>query len=172
MKIGSPNPADAPAWHPYFFDLAKGDDLIAALVNNQHQAIQLMRSIPASAEEFSYAENKWTVKQVFIHLNDEERYYTYKAFCCSRQTPVTLEIPMGRHYAKDFNAAQRTLKDITEEFITVRKANISLFKTITPDMLDFRDTSGDQVYSARSLGWFTVGHNIHHCNLIREKYMV
>ncbi len=64
-------------------------------------------------EEFKYAEDKWTVRQVFIHLADDERYYAYKAFSYSRQVRCISGSSQGaRHYNKDFNATGRTLKDI------------------------------------------------------------
>jgi len=78
---------------------------------------------------------------------------------------------MGEKYVKDFNAVNRTLTDIADELLSVRNATISLFSTMTEEMLDFKDLPGKEVYSARSLGWFAAGHNIHHCNLIREKYL-
>ena len=28
------------------------------------------------------------------------------------------------------------------------------------------------VYTARSLGWMVVGHNLHHCKIIKEKYLL
>jgi hypothetical protein len=172
MKISRPNIEDAPSWYPYFFDLVTGDDLMEALENNKQHTLNLINSIPPSAANFKYGEDKWTIKQVFIHLADEERYYAYKAFCYSRQMDVNLEIPMSANYTKDFNVANRTLKDIGEEFMTVRNATISLFSSMTTVMLDFKDFPGETVYSARSLGWFAVGHNVHHCNLIREKYLI
>lgn len=143
-----------------------------ALKSSKQYTVDLISSIPSSAEDFKYAENKWTTKQVFIHLADEERYYAYKAVCYSRQMDVNLEIPMGESYTKDFNAANRRLKDICEEFVTVRDATISLFRSMTNDMLDFKDFPKVPVYTARSIGWFTVGHNLHHCNLVKEKYLV
>lgn len=170
-KIGRPNLNDAPHWYADFFDLVKGDDLIKCLQDNKEEMLTLIRSIPARLADFRYAEGKWNIKQVFIHLADEERYYAYKAFCYSRQTDVFLEIPMGEHYARDFNANNRTLSDIADELLTVRDATISLFRTMTATMLDFKDLPGGDVYSARSLGWFAVGHNSHHCNLIGEKYL-
>jgi hypothetical protein len=39
-------------------------------------------------------------------------------------------------------------------------------------MLDFKDFPGKETYSARSLGWFAVGHSIHHCNLVMDKYQM
>lgn len=174
LKIGRPNVDDAPAWYPYFFNLAPGDDLIAALQHNKQQMLDLISSIPVSKEDFRYAEDKWTVKQVFIHLADDERYYAYKAFCYSRQIDVDLEVPpAGDTYPKDLNAANRTLADIRDELITIRDATISLFSSMTPAMLDFKDFPDKKIiYSARSLGWMAVGHNQHHCNFIREKYLV
>ena len=170
-KIGRPNLNDAPGWYAYFFDLVTGNDLIKTLEDNKAEMLALIRSIPASLADFSYAEGKWSIKQAFIHLADEERYYAYKAFCYSRQTGVFLEIPMGKQYVKDFNADNRTLADIADELLAVRNATISLFSTMTVAMLDFKDLPGKEVYSARSLGWFAAGHNIHHLNLIREKYL-
>lgn len=172
IRINRPKLEDAPHWYPYFFDLAPGDDLISALQKNKEDVIKLINSIPAEREEFKYAEDKWTVRQVFIHLADDERYYAYKAFCCSRQVNVFLEVPQGNDYNKDFNATGRTLKDISEEWISVRNATITLFSHMTDGMLDFKFPNQTDIYSARSLGWMTVGHAVHHCNLIREKYLV
>lgn len=172
IKIDRPNLNDAPPWYKHFFDLAKGDDLIEALEKNKQTTIGLIASIPSALEDHQYAEGKWTIKQAFIHLCDEERYYAYKAFCLSRQTNVLLEIPMGEAYTKDFNVAGRTLKDIAWEFETVRNATISLLSTMTLAMLDFSFTDETPTYTARSLGWFAVGHCEHHCRLVQERYLL
>jgi len=171
IKIGRPNTAEAPSWYPYFFNLAPGDDLITTLKISKLQTLELINSIPPAAENHKYAEDKWTIKQVFIHLCDEERYYAYKSFCYTRQTDVNLEIPMGKGYTHDFNAANRTLQDIRDEYLSVRDASISLFSTMTNEMLDFNFPNQTIPYTARSLGWMIAGHNIHHCNLVCEKYL-
>jgi hypothetical protein len=79
---------------------------------------------------------------------------------------------VGGLYAGHFNAANRNLKDIGEELLTIRDATISLFSSMTNEMLDFKGFPNKVPYTARSLGWMTVGHNIHHCRMIREKYLV
>ncbi len=173
IKIDRPNIDDAPSWYPYYFNLVPGNDLLEALQNNKQDMQHLIRSIPFSKEDFKYAENKWSVKQVFIHMADDERYYAYKAFCYSRQIDVVLEVPpVGEIYAKHFNAGNRTLKEIGDEILSIRDATISLFSSMTSDMLDFRGFPNKTVYTARSLGWMAVGHSIHHCSMIREKYLV
>jgi len=165
------NPEHAPHWYRSFFELATGTDLIEALTNNKHQMLALFDSIPEKAFTYRYATDKWSIKQVFIHLADEERYYAYKAFCYSRRSAAQLEEPMSETYTKDFNADNRTLSDIREYLIAVRQATITLFQTMTPAMLDFTDLPSRDPYSARSLGWFTVGHNVHHLNTIQERYL-
>ncbi|MCF2447290.1 DinB family protein [Dyadobacter sp. CY345] len=173
MKIiGRPKLEDAPHWYPYFLNLAPGNNLIEALENNKSQMLDIIASVPASLENFAYAENKWTVKQVFIHLADDERYYAYKAFCYSRQINVLLEVPQGQEYNKDFNAQNRTLEDIAEELLSIRNATITLFKGMTNEMLDFKGFTREVPYTARSLGWMAVGHNIHHCNLLKDRYLL
>jgi hypothetical protein len=170
-KIGRPNIDDAPAWYGYFFDLAPGNDLLEALENSKQYTLELISTIPADKEDYAYADGKWTIKQAFIHLADEERYYAYKAFCYSRQTNVYLEIPMGTNYTKDFNADNRAFKDVADDYLAVRNATISLFKGMSNEMLDFKGFPVALNYTARSLGWFAVGHNLHHCKVIKERYL-
>lgn len=172
MIIGLPHKEHAPSWYSYFFGLCSGNDLIQALGQSRDSTLALMDSIPAGSENRQYASNKWTIKQVFIHLCDEERYYAYKAFCYSRQSNAGLEVPMGESYTGDFNAGNRTMEEVKEEYLSVRNATISLFRTMTNEMLDFHAFPGSEVYSARSLGWFTVGHNLHHCKFVKEKYLL
>ncbi|MDQ0109789.1 hypothetical protein J2T02_004934 [Chitinophaga terrae (ex Kim and Jung 2007)] len=171
IKIGRPYIDAAPPWYIPFFDLAPGDDLIAALHENLEAVLQTLDQIQPDRLSYRYATGKWTLKQVLIHLADEERYYAYKAFCCSRGTAVFLEVPMSETYCADFNADNRTLIDIREELSAVRAATISLFQTMTPAMLDMRDESQTEVYTARSLGWFTAGHSNHHLKIIQKKYL-
>lgn len=173
MKIISrPFNEDAPPWCPYFFNLVPEDDLLSAFRTNKKFILDLIKAVPATKEEFKYDENKWTIKELCIHLIDTERFYTYRAMCSSRQVDIDHEFSDNRDiYAKNSNASNRTLKDIAEEFSTVRDATITLFSNMTDEMLDFKGFPNKMVYTARSLGWMTVGHAIHHCNILKERYL-
>jgi len=170
IKITRPYLEDAPPWCPYFFRLIPEDHLMEALQNNRKNALELFNSIPVSREDYTYAENKWTVKMILLHLIDTERFYQYKAFCSSRHVDINLEFEQDE-YVKYSNAANRTLLDIEEEFSAVRDSTISLFRKMTTEMLDFKGFPNRITYTARSLGWMIAGHNIHHCNIIKMKYL-
>lgn len=113
-KIGRPKQGDAPSWYPAFWAEACGDDLLTALPQNQRYVEQTLAQIKPHQQDMCYASGKWTLKQVLIHLSDEERYYGYKAFCCSRGVGAFLKIPMSQAYCIDFNAPNRSLADIGE----------------------------------------------------------
>jgi uncharacterized damage-inducible protein DinB len=169
--IARPKNEDAPPWCPYYFGLATGDNLIVALEYNKKATIVLINSIPGVKEDFKYAEDKWTTKQVLMHMIDAERYYLYRAFCSSRKVD-TNEVSFDREaFGKTSNMQGRTLKDISEEFAISRESTINLFSNMTDEMLDFKGFPNKMVYTARSLGWMAVGHNIHHSNAITEKYL-
>jgi hypothetical protein len=42
---------------------------------------------------------------------------------------------------------------------------------MTSDMLDFKGVANEVSVTARAVGWIIAGHNVHHCNVIREKYI-
>jgi hypothetical protein len=151
--------------------LVTEDNLIVALEKNKKNTIELIKSVPAWKEDFKYAEDKWTTKQVVMHIIDTERYYLYRAFCSSRKVD-TNEVSFDRDgFAKSSNIEGRTLNDLAVEFAISRESTINLFSNMTNEMLDFKGFPNKMVYTARSLGWMSVGHNVHHSDAITEKYL-
>jgi hypothetical protein len=167
-NIGRPNVEDAPAYCSYFFDLTTEDNLIEALRDNRETTIDLIDSISPGMEDFKCAGEKWSVKMIFLHLVDAERFYNYKAFCAARKIAVEQEFDHTA-YATNFNAENRTMPSIAEEFLILREGTINLFRNMTTEMLDFKMPGNKVIYTSRSLGWMAVGHNIHHCNIIKEQ---
>jgi hypothetical protein len=66
---------------------------------------------------------------------------------------------------------ERSLKSLLEEYIVVRTANVALFSNLTDEMLDFRGRANGNEMSARELGFATLGHEMHHIRVIRERYL-
>jgi hypothetical protein len=74
-------------------------------------------------------------------------------------------------YMDRMKGVEQNMSDLKEEYEYVRKSTISLFKTMTNEMLDFRGTANKAVFTARTLGFMTIGHNLHHCQFIKENYL-
>lgn len=160
-----------PDYCRFYVNLAKENDLIESLKNSRDMTVKLLSSVPHSKEDFRYAPGKWTIKQLASHLADCERIYLYRALRFSRKDDTQLPGFEENDYALNANTENRTLKDFTEEFRIVRESGIILFEHMTEDMLDFTGVANNVFYSPRSLGWMAAGHNIHHCNILKDRYL-
>lgn len=171
--IGRPNPEFAPAYAAYYFDRTIGqDDLILALQKNLDETAAFIGSLPESKADFQYADEKWALKGVILHFIETERIFQYRALRFSRKDKTALDGFDEGWYAQHNNTDQRTLRDLKSEFEDVRKSSLSLFRGMTGPMLDAIGTANNSPNTARNLGWIMVGHVIHHCNIIKERYLV
>jgi DinB superfamily len=162
---------DAPNYCYYFFDLVQTDDLLAELEKSYQMSQELFRLITPEKENYSYEPNKWTTKEVIRHIIDCERVYTYRAFRFSRFDNTELSGFDENLYMDRIKRVEQNMTDLEEEYENVRKSTISLFKRMTNEMLDYRGTANKVVFTARTLGFMTIGHNLHHCNFIKANYL-
>lgn len=162
---------DAPSYCHYFFDLVGTDDLLAELHKSKTQTEGLFLRITPEIENFSYAIGKWTIKEVIRHIIDCERVYTYRALRFSRFDETELSGFDENKYIDNLKPTAYNLADLKDEYTAVRTATIALFKSMTDEMLDFKGKANNVLFTARTLGFMTIGHNIHHCNFIVDNYL-
>lgn len=77
-------------YHRYI-DLVKNKSILPALKEGSKSMMELMTHIPEEKWDFAYAKEKWTVKEVLMHLTDTERVMCYRAlrFARNRQNTNT-----------------------------------------------------------------------------------
>lgn len=117
-----------------------------------------------------YAPGKWTIKNIIQHVIDTERIMSYRALRFARKDSTSLPGFDEDYFARHSDADSRTLHDLLEEFSTVRKSSIALFKSFTDEMLIQTGTSFNRKISVLALGFVIAGHQIHHLNVIRKNY--
>ena len=162
---------DGPEYAAYYFDLIETDDLFLEFDKSKELTIGTFRQLTPELGNYSYAPNKWTIKDVIRHIINMERIFASRAFRFSRFDKTKLPGVEENDYASNVDMTDITLSDLQEEYKVVRKATVFIFKNATPEMLDFRGTANNQTYTARTCGFAMIGHNIHHCNVIRTKYL-
>ena len=162
---------DAPEYGGYFFDLIASDDLLAEFEKSKELTLSVFRSIPHELENYSYEPNKWTTKEVLRHIIDMERVFAYRAFRFSRFDATALSGVEENDYIDNAPQTDIQLSDLQEEYLAVRHSTVLIYKNISTEMLDFRGTANKESYTARSLGFAMIGHNIHHCNFIKATYL-
>mgnify|MGYP000011628944 FL=1 len=140
--------------------------------NNTEEVVSLFGHTPGTLHDFRYAEDKWTVKQMLMHIIDTERVFSYRMLVAARQDPETPLHRMNENfYASHADVSNRSMEDLLEEFRTVRKAMEFLFTSLTDEQSRFMANAVTYKVTARALAWITVGHASHHMNILKERYL-
>lgn len=161
---------------PEFFDryinLVEEDNLLDALYKSQYVIEHLDLDILHKIDRQIYAPNKWTIHDIFQHIIDNERIQSYRALWFARGA-TTDELP---GYDEDFfashaNTTNRSLNEIIDELSVLRTSTIQLFQSFEPSVLKNIGICFNKKVPVLALGFMMVGHQIHHLNVINEKYI-
>lgn len=130
--------------------------------------------IRAATEEellYRYAPGKWNIKEVLVHIIDTERIFAYRALRIARNDKTPLTGFEQDDYVPASNAGERDIESIMEEYAAVRMATLTLFRSL--DMADYLKTgvANNHPVSVRALAYQIAGHEQHHFNIIKERYL-
>jgi hypothetical protein len=161
---------------PYFknyMQLVSKDDksIIEYLVASQKEFESLLRNLPKEKHEFSYSEGKWTMKELIQHIIDTERVFCHRALCFARNDKTSLPGFDQDIFVDYANSNARNYYDLLDEMAIVREGSILLFKSFSKEaLLRIGIGSGNEM-SVRALGYLFSGHQIHHLNIVKERYL-
>ncbi len=141
-------------------------------LEDQFQEIQsLLQSLSNDKANYTYSQGKWTIKEVLGHIIDSERIMGYRALCISRKEKQSLPGFEQDDYVKESNFKDRTITNLLEEYRTVRKSTISLFKNFNDDMYYQRGVANDKEVTVLALLYIIAGHEMHHMKILKERYL-
>lgn len=170
--IAKPAPDEYPAYAEMYIKLLPDDGLILDhLAKNFESAKNLVLSLPAEKLLYRYAENKWTIKEVLVHIIDDERIYAYRAMCFARGENTPLPGFEQDDYALNSGANDRDIDSILEEYEAVRRSTIALFNGLPESAFSKTGIANDNKDSVRALLYHLAGHELHHINLVKERYL-
>ncbi len=118
-----------------------------------------------------YEEGKWTVKDIFQHMLDTERVFTYRALAFARNESDKVLSYDEDIYARYADANRRNLEDIINELKLVRRYFIEMYKSFTPQMLLRKGKGFKGEYSVLSIGFMMPGHQRWHMDVIKQRYL-
>lgn len=170
--IQRPEPNEYKPSFQKYMDLVPDGDFLNVMAANTTDVIAFFESLPPERHSYRYAEDKWSIKQVLLHLTDVERMMGYRALVAARSDDKTpLHSFDDNHYAAHANADSRTMQDLLEEFKAVRAATTKFFETVTDAQSVFPANAVTYTTTARALGYMILGHTWHHINIINERYI-
>jgi hypothetical protein len=165
-----PAPTDYPGFFNEYIALVP-EQTIPEAFHKQTAIVQnFLSSVSEEHARFSYAEGKWTIKEVLQHLIDAERIFSYRALCFSRKEKQVLPGFEENEYVPNSNANARNWQGLANEFMIVRQSTLALFSSFTKEMLLQEGTVSNYRTSVTTIGFVTIGHTYHHIKIIAEKY--
>ncbi len=120
---------------------------------------------------FRYAEEKWSVKEVLGHIVDAERVFSYRALCIARGEKQSLPSFDENEYVQQANFDKRTLRNLLDEYDSVRLATVALFKSFSEEILMRKGIANGESITVQALLYIIAGHEIHHRRILDEKYL-
>ncbi|MBT1706845.1 DinB family protein [Fulvivirgaceae bacterium PWU5] len=169
--MARPDLSVIPEGYKGYVTLAKEYDFLDALDIARKRMDELVQALPEAKGEYRYGPDKWTIKELLCHLIDAERIFTYRALRFARNDKTALHGFEENDYAPEANAHGRTLAEIAQEAMHVRQSTVDLYKSFTPEMLQRSGTANGKTLSVFHLGYVIAGHELHHYNILRERYL-
>jgi uncharacterized damage-inducible protein DinB len=166
-----PTTNEYPAGYQKYFDLVSNDSFDQNLSHNLNDTVALFASIPANKHDYRYADGKWSIKEVLMHIIDTERVFACRGLAAARgdQSPV---YRMDEElYVSNVDVSKRTLESLVSEFKVVRTGSEFLFLNFTEEQSQRLCNVVTHPMSVRAIGYFIIGHAIHHSNVVRERYL-
>ena len=159
-----------PAYQKYF-DLIPNGDLLKILTQNTTETVDLFEALPPAKHDYRYAEGKWTIKQLLMHIIDTERVFAYRALAAARGDESPVYRMDEELYAGNVDVSNRTLPDLISEFKSVRSATEFLVKNLTDEQGLRWCNVVTHPMTARAISYFMIGHVLHHVGIVRERYL-
>ncbi|NNC61493.1 MAG: DinB family protein [Eudoraea sp.] len=161
-------------YNPYYraYIEALGEvDLMKTLRKQIKNYPQFLASIPEDKLNYQYAEGKWTVAEVLLHVLDSERVFQYRALRFARKDQTPLPGFDQDLYVPQSGAGNRGLDSIIEEYKAIRQSTITLYESFEEDILKRKGVASNSNMSVAALGFIICGHQRHHRNILRERYL-
>lgn len=174
-KIDRPLKNEYPAYSQSYFDLIdENTNIFDLLKSNIVQLKNLILNLPEDKLHYRYANDKWTIKEILVHLIDDERIFVYRALRFARNDNIELRGFDENLYTKYSEANDRNLDSIFIEYESVRSATITFFENVPEEaLLRTGIAEGkENKRSVRAYLYHIVGHELQHIKTIKEKYLI
>ncbi|HEY6338406.1 MAG TPA: DinB family protein [Candidatus Sulfotelmatobacter sp.] len=172
LVIARPQASEYAPYYDRYISLIHDNDILTTLDQQRRQMVQLLSGVSEADGDFRYAPEKWSAKEVLGHVCDTERIFAYRALRISRGDSTPIEGFEQDDYVKNGPFARRPFADAIEDYIAVRRATISLLRSLEEPAWSRRGTANKNEVTVRAIAYLIAGHEVHHRRILEQKYFV
>ena len=172
MSITRPANGDFLSYAAGYIDLVPADADPRQVLRSQAADIHaVFAGLNEAQAEKTYAPGKWSLKEMLLHQIDSERVFAYRAMRFARNDGQNLPGFEQDDYVAHSGANARSIASLLAEYDATRAATVVLFDSFTEEQLNRRGTANNGPATVRALLYIVPGHERHHLNIIRERYL-
>lgn len=159
---------------PYFgkyIALVQEGDIISTLEAQARDSKAFLAGIGSAVSTYRYAPGKWSVKEMVGHVVDNERVFAARALTFARGDPARLPGFEQDDYVRTASSDSFPLPELVAELEAVRRSTVFLFRHLTEEAWLRRGIANDAEVSVRALAYIIAGHELHHWEILRTRYL-
>ena len=166
-----PDPSEHADYYAQYVAQVPDGDILATLRDQLEDTLALLTGLTEERETWRYAEGKWNLRELVGHMIDTERMFSFRALAMARSDGVDLPGMDQDEWAESSNAGSRTLADLSEEWMAVRRSAVHLFASLDAEAAERSGRASGYSFTVRSFPWIIAGHELWHRKLIEERYL-
>lgn len=160
---------------PYFDTYLKtleSSDVLDCLQVSKKRFVEVISNLTDDQMNYRYQPEKWSIKELVMHLIDTEIIFNYRALCIGREAEEQdLEGFDENDYAQQARIDRLSKDDLVSYFTSVRDSSMLLYKTFSGDQLNKIGVASGHKVEVRALFLINSGHTLHHLKIINERYL-
>ena len=160
-----------PPYYDKYVDNVTTNDFLEVLKLQSSEFQQFLMTLDPDVWNYRYEKNKWSIKEILLHIIDTERVFCYRALRFARNDKTELPGFEENEYAANSNADIRTVDSLVREFEVVRKSSISMFESFNSETLQCKGIASGGEFDVEASGTIIAGHLYHHWSVIKDRYL-
>jgi uncharacterized damage-inducible protein DinB len=170
LVIARPQAGEYAPYYDRYISLIEDNDILRTLDQQRREMVLLLSGLSEAEGDFRYAPEKWSAKQVLGHVCDAERVFAYRALRIARGDATPMEGFEQDDYVKNGPFARHVIAEVIEDYIAVRRATISLLRSLEEAAWSRRGVANKNEVTVRALAYTIAGHEVHHRRILEQKY--
>lgn len=158
-------------YYSTYVNLVPEGDILNILTRQMEDTSAHLLDLTEQQSRFSYGDGKWTIKEVIGHIADTERIMAYRLLSFARGETAELPGYDDNKYVKNAHFNVQSVQQLLQNLSMVRQSTIHLIKSLPSEAFMRRGKANGSGVTVRALMYIIAEHELHHRNIIKQRYM-
>lgn len=154
-----------------YIDRIQQNNICQVLKGQETNFGELYASFTEDQWNHRYAPDKWTIKDVLLHIIDTERIFAYRAMRISRGDETPLPGFDQDIYVDNAHAKKRSSASLLEEYHLVRQSTVNFFSNMSDEDCVREGNASTLLFTPIGTAYMIAGHEDHHVAVLKERYL-